>query len=221
LQVDLNVDVTAPTLIDADLSTVNTPDLLGSGQTSYAGSSAERAWNVGLGTRNIDGALIPPGGTFSTVDAIGDLTLAAGFKMGYAIQSDGKGGLTTVPAEAGGICQVATTLFHSVFWSGLPVVERNWHSYWIGLYGVKPSGLQGLDATIAPPEKDFRFKNTTGNWVLIRATADGKTVNFQLYGVNPGWKVSVGGPVVTSYVRTNTSPITEYSNKLPAGKRVL
>ncbi len=221
LQVDLDVAVTAPTLTDADLSAVNTPDLLGTGQTSYAISSPERAWNVGLGTRNVDGALIPPGGIFSTVDAIGDLTLAAGFKMGYAIMSDGKGGLTTVPAEAGGICQVATTLFHSVFWSGLPVVERNWHSYWIGLYGIKPTGLQGLDATIAPPEKDFRFKNTTGHWILIKATADGKNVTFQLYGVNPGWKVSVSGPVITNHVKTDPSPITDYSAKLPTGKKVL
>jgi vancomycin resistance protein YoaR len=221
LQVDLDVAVTTPTVPNVDLAGAgNTPDLLGSGQTSYAGSSAERAWNVGLGTRNVDGALIPPGGTFSTVEAIGDLTLAAGFKMGYAIVGSGAN-ITTVPAEAGGICQVATTLFHSVFWSGLPVVERNWHSYWIGLYGLPPSGLQGLDATIAPPEKDFRFKNTTGHWVLIKATADGKTVLFQLYGTKPNWKVSVSGPVITNHVATNPAPITEHSSALPAGKKVL
>jgi vancomycin resistance protein YoaR len=175
---------------------------------------------VGLGTRNIDGALIPPGGVFSTDETIGDLTLAAGFKMGYAIVNTGSG-LTTVPAEAGGICQVATTLFHSVFWAGLPIVERNWHSYWIGLYGLPPSGLQGLDATIAPPDKDFRFKNTTGNWLLVKATADGKNVTFQLYGVNPGWKVSVAGPIITNKVKTNPAMITENSSALPAGKKVL
>jgi vancomycin resistance protein YoaR len=140
--------------------------------------------------------------------------------MGYAIVNTGAG-ITTVPAEAGGICQVATTLFHSVFWAGLPIVERNWHSYWIGTYGRPPSGLQGLDATIAPPEKDFRFKNTTGNWVLVKGTADGKNVTFQLYGVNPGWKVGVSGPVITNRVTTNEAPITEYSAALPSGKKVL
>jgi vancomycin resistance protein YoaR len=220
LQVDLDVAVTAPTMTGADLTTINTPDLLGTGQTSYAGSSAERAWNVGLGTRNVDGALIPPGATFSTVEAIGDLTLAAGFKMGYAIINTGNG-VTTVPAEAGGICQVATTLFHSVFWSGLEIVERNWHSYWIGTYGRPPSGVMGLDATIAPPEKDFRFRNNTGNWILVKATADGTNVTFQLYGVNPGWKVSMSGPVITNYVKTTQAPVTEYSKALPAGKKVM
>ena len=220
LQVDLDVAVTAPTVVDADLSTVHTPDLLGSGQTSYAGSSAERAWNVGLGTRRVDGALIPPGGTFSTVDTIGDLTLAAGFKMGYAIVNTGRG-VTTIPSEAGGICQVSTTLFHSVFWAGMPIVERNWHSYWIGTYGRPPSGLLGLDATIAPPEKDFRFKNSTNGWLLVRATADGKTVNFQLFGINQGWNVGVSGPVITNRVATSQAPVTETSSALPAGKKVM
>lgn len=221
LQVDLDVTVTQPNLKDADLSNINTPDLLGSGQTSYAGSSPERAWNVELGAKNIDGSLVPPGGVFSTVDAIGDLTLAAGFKMGYAIVTKSDGSLTTVPAEAGGICQVATTLYHSVFWAGLPIVERNWHSYWISLYGVPPSGIQGLDATIAPPEKDFRFKNTTGNWLLIKSSSDGKTLSFKIYGVNPGWKVKVDGPVITNVVKTDPTMITEYNDQLPAGKTVL
>jgi len=220
LQVALEVAVTEPNLKDADISSINTPDLLGSGQTSYAGSSAERAWNVELGTRNVNGALIPPGGVFSTVNAVGDLTLEAGYKMGYMIINTGNG-ITTVPAEAGGICQVSTTLFHSVFWAGLQIEERNWHSYWISTYGQAPSGLPGLDATIAPPEKDFRFRNNTGNWVLIKATADGKTVNFSLYGVKPGWKVSVGKPVITNTVKTDRTPVTEYSDKLPAGKQVL
>lgn len=219
LQVELDVAVTQPALRDADLSTVSTPDLLATGQTSYAGSSAERAWNVELGAERINGALVPPGAEFSTVGTVGDLTLEAGFKMGYGIVR-GPNGVTTVPSEAGGICQVSTTLFHSVFRSGLLITERNWHSYWIATYGKPPSGLQGLDATIAPPEKDFRFRNNTGNWLLIKATADGSNVTFQLYGVNPGWTVNIGQPVITNRVKTDLTPVTEYSSELPKGKRV-
>ncbi|MEO8289317.1 MAG: peptidoglycan binding domain-containing protein [Chloroflexota bacterium] len=215
LQVELDVAVTEPNIKDTDLGAVNTPDLLASGTTSYVGSSANRAWNVELGTSHINGTLIPPGGIFSTVDTIGDLTLDAGFKMGYAIMQDGRGGLTTVPAEAGGICQVSTTLFHAVFRSGLEVVERNWHSYWISTYGKPPSGLQGLDATIAPPDKDFRFKNNTGNWILIKASAGKGTVLFELYGVNPGWTVAIGKPVITNVVKTSQADIVEYSDALP------
>lgn len=216
LEADLAVTTTEPSVKDADVANITTPDMLAYGQTSYATSSANRRWNVEMGARNIDGTLVPPGATFSTVDAIGPLTLDAGFKMGFGIVGDGKGGLTTVPAEAGGICQVSTTLFHAVFRGGLQVVERNWHSYWINLYGIAPTGLQGLDATIAPPYKDFKFKNTTGNWLLIKAIPDGKNLTFQLWGVNPHWTVSIGKPTITNRRPTTQEDIIETSADWPA-----
>src|SRR5256885_17238801 len=43
-------------------------------------------------------------------------------------------GTRTVPSVAGGICQVATTLFQRVFWSGFPLIERHWHLDWIPAY---------------------------------------------------------------------------------------
>jgi vancomycin resistance protein YoaR len=220
LQVELQVAVTKPKVTDADIASIDTPDLLGKGVTSFQGSSPERAWNVTFGAKKIDGALVPPGGVFSTVDTIGELTLDAGFKMGYMIVTEG-GNLTTVPAEAGGICQVATTLFQAAFWSGLPMVERNWHSYWIGSYGVAPTGLKGLDATIAPPEKDFRFKNNTGNWILLRATVDNSILTFKIYGTATGWKVTASDPVISNIVKTDRTPIVEKTDKLPEGKTVL
>jgi vancomycin resistance protein YoaR len=216
LQVELDTLVTVPTIQDADLSNVQTPDMLAFGQTSYATSSANRAWNVELGTSKINGELIPPGGIFSTSEAVGDLTLDAGYKMGFAIVGNGQGGLTTVPAEAGGICQVSTTLFHAVFRGGLKIVERNWHSYWISTYGQAPTGLRGLDATIAPPYKDFRFQNNTGNWILVKATWGKPNIRFELWGTNPGWNVQVGQPVITNIVKTNPAEVVEYSADLPA-----
>ena len=57
--------------------------------------------------------------------------------------------------------------------------------------------------------------------MLVKGTADGKNVTFQLYGTNPGWKVSYSGPVITNHVKTSTATITEYSSALPAGKKVL
>ncbi len=196
---------------------ISTPDLLQSDNTSYAGSSPERNWNVTYGASKLDGWAIPPGGTFSISDALGDLTVAAGFKMGWAILVQ-QGDATTIPSEAGGICQVVTTLFHPVFWAGLPIVERHNHSYWIALYGRKPLGLQGLDATISPPDSDFRFKNTTGNWLLIRARGDGANLHVELWGTNPGWRVDVSDPVITNMVKTDQTPRKQTSDKLAAGR---
>ena len=220
LQIELDATVTEPSVKDADVSSISTPDLLAYGQTSYAGSSANRAWNVEFGTAKFDGTLIPPGGIFSTVDTMGDLTIEAGFKMGYGIVTNGDGSVDTIPTEAGGICQVSTTLYHAVFRAGLHVVERHWHEYWIGLYGVAPTGMTGLDATIAPPDDDFRFQNNTGNWLMIKASAAKGAVRFELYGVNPHWTVNIGQPVITNMVKTTQDPIVETSDQLPrsAGK---
>ena len=198
---------------------IATPDLLQSDSTSYAGSSPERNWNVTYGASKLDGWAIPPGATFSTSDALGDLTVEAGFKMGWAILVQ-QGNATTIPSEAGGICQVVTTLFHPVFWAGLPIVERHNHSYWIATYGRKPLGLQGLDATVSPPWSDFRFKNTTGNWLVIRAHGDGQTMRVELWGTDPGWRVAVSDPVITNVVKTDQTPRQETSDKLAAGRKL-
>jgi len=198
---------------------IATPDLLQADSTSYAGSSPERNWNVTYGASKLDGWAIPPGATFSTSDALGDLTVEAGFKVGWGILVQ-KGGVTTIPSEAGGICQVVTTLFHPAFWAGLPIVERRNHSYWIATYGRKPLGLQGLDATVSPPDTDFRFKNTTGNWLLIRAHGDGTTMRVELWGTNPRWRVDVSDPVITNVVKTDQTPRYETSDKLAAGRKL-
>lgn len=212
--------VIRPTASLVDPSTIQTPDLLASGSTDYRNSSEERNWNVTFGASKLDGWYIAPGATFSLNEALGDLTLEAGFKMGWAILVEA-GNATTIPSEAGGICQVATTLYHSVFWSGLPVTEYHHHSYWISTYGVKPDGMQGLDATISPPWSDFKFRNTTGNWLLIRAKGDTKVVTVQIYGVKTGWQIKVNGPVITDVVKTDPTPREETSDKLPEGRRVM
>jgi vancomycin resistance protein YoaR len=215
-QADLVVNVQAsPSDVPAPQS-VSTPDLLAKSTTSYVGSSPERAHNVEFGTSLLDGALVPPGAEFDTTGTMGPLTLAAGFKMGFGIVSDGKN-VTTVPAEAGGICQVATTLFHSVFWAGLPITERHYHSYWIASYGRPPDGLQGLDATVSPPEKNFRWVNNTGNWILVKAAAAKGSVTFQLWGTKQPWTVKVDKPVITKVVKTDRTPIYEKSDMIAAG----
>jgi vancomycin resistance protein YoaR len=196
------------------------PDLLAEGRTYFADSSRERSTNVALGLRKIDGALVPPGGLFSFNQASGPVTLAAGFKKGYGIAiSNGK--VTTLPSIGGGICQVATTLFHAVFHAGLPVGERNWHLYWMPRYGRPPSGMTGLDATVDDQSGlDFTFFNTTGAWLLVEATAEDGYAVVRLWGTSPGWRVTVDGPVITNVVRASHQMIERPDPSLPKGTRV-
>ncbi len=105
--------------------------------------------------------LIPPHSTFSFNDAIGGTaTLDDGYQMGYGIVIKG-GEILTVPSVAGGICQVATTVFQAAFWAGMPIETRSWHLYWIPRYGNGSGGLTGLDATVDPDfGLDFEFKQS-------------------------------------------------------------
>ena len=207
-----------PTKIPYDAARLT--DLLGESITSYAGSIPSRVSNVRLATRLIDGATIPPGAIFSFDDRVGAQTIAAGFDVAWGIVSrDGKP--VTVPSVAGGICQVATTLFQAVYWSGLPIVERHNHLYWIAHYGQPPYGQLGLDATVDFPPVDFRFQNTTSDWLRVVGTYDSTHVRFRIYGVSQGWKVTSSPTRVSHLIKADRTLIRQDDPTRPAGYQLM
>ncbi len=169
--------------------------------TSYYGSIPAKRYNIELAASRLDGTLIAPGEVFSFNKTL-PTRLSDGFQMGYGISMQGDEAVT-IPAEAGGICQVVTTLFHAVFWSGVKVKERWPHMYWINSYGQPPRGMKGLDATVDGSSVDFRFENNTGNWLAIRSWTEDSKVYFELWGKAPGWKVEAEGPKIEKVVPTD------------------
>jgi vancomycin resistance protein YoaR len=140
--------------------------------------------NVHLLGDALDGKLIAPGAVFSFNGAVGERTAAKGYQEANAIV-DGK----LVPQLGGGICQVGTTLFNTIFESGLPVLQRSNHSFYISHYP------KGRDATVSWGGPDLKFKNDTPNWVLISVSYTSSSITISLYGTDPGYTVtSVAGP---------------------------
>ncbi|MGE5464623.1 MAG: VanW family protein, partial [Syntrophothermus sp.] len=131
-------------------------------QTSYFyGSSAERMQNIQAASSQFHGVLVAPGETFSMGEHMGDVSLENGFAEALIIY-----GGRTIKGVGGGVCQVSTTLFRTVFNAGYPVVERVPHAYRVGYYEQTPNGgidprLAGLDATVYFPLVDFKFTNDT------------------------------------------------------------
>lgn len=196
----------------ADVGSLQFPDLIERASTVYGGTLPERMFNVELATHRINGVVIGPGDTFSFNNEVGEVAYRSGYKKGYGISQDGDD-VVTIPSEGGGICQVATTIFQSVFWAGYPVVERNWHLYWIPRYGQRPRGLKGLDATIDQVYDkqnkllyavDLRWRNNTEAPVLLVAEADGKNVVVSLWGHKPDWQVKVAPPKIERVVKADT-----------------
>ena len=210
---------TAPTATPKAYDPARLKDLLGASRTSYAGSIPPRAWNVELAVKRLDGTTVAPGEVFSLNRAVGPTTLSAGFRLGYGITMRGDRP-ETVPSVAGGICQVATTLFQAAYWAGLPFVERHYHLYWISRYGQPPSGRTGLDATVDDPGVDLRFRNTTDDWIRLVGRTDGAQVYFELRGVDPGWEVAVGEPRVYDRVRTIQDVVRREDTSLPPGQEI-
>jgi vancomycin resistance protein YoaR len=164
-----------------------------SSETSYFyGSSAERIQNIQAASSRFHGVMVAPGETFSMGDALGDVSLDNGFAEALIIY-----GGRTIKGVGGGVCQVSTTLFRTVFFAGYPVLERYSHAYRVSYYeqtasGAIDSNLAGLDATVYFPLVDFKFTNDTPYWILMETyvSADARTLTWKMYSTKDGRNVT-------------------------------
>lgn len=216
----LPVKITRPATPMEDRKSLGIKELIKTSRTAFAGSVPAKVANISLAAERLNGVVVPPGGTFSFNKELGPTTLDAGFKIGWGVTTTG-GNIRTVPAVAGGICQVATTLFHSVFWAGYTIEQRNWHLYWISAY--TSNGIIGLDATVDEEANlDFQFINPTKHHLLIQSWVDGaQNLNFALYGTTPDWTVKVDPPVRTETEKAEHDKIyIEEEPSMPEGNQV-
>jgi vancomycin resistance protein YoaR len=217
-EIPLVVSVTKPAVDTNNLQALGIKERLEAASTSFAGSVPQKQHNVKLAAARLNNTLIRPGEMFSFNKALGPTTIDNGFQVAFGITSAAGQGHKTVPSVAGGICQVATTLFQPVFWSGLQLEERNWHLYWIPTYNSK--GVVGLDATVDEDAGlDLKFVNNTEHFLLIQSRTDDSRITFELYGTKPGWDVKVDGPAITDKKQPDTTPVVEQVAGLPEGQR--
>lgn len=205
--------VVTPTIASTTADDLGIKDLLGRGESYFYDSIPGRVYNIGLGTEKVSGRLVHPGEVFSFSEAIGTVSAVFGFQKAYAI-IQGK----TVLDDGGGVCQVSTTLYRAVLNSGLPVVERAGHSYRVGFY-EQGGFLPGMDATVYPPDPDFKFRNDTGKTILIQAIFDRATskLTFEIFGTDDGRETTITGPVITS-ITPAPEPIYQDDPTLPIGQ---
>jgi vancomycin resistance protein YoaR len=216
---ELPVKTVDPSVSSDDPQSLGIVELIDRGSTSFAGSIPEKKHNIQLAAQRLNGIVVAPGATFSFNTAIGPTTIDAGFEWGFGITA-GNDGPRTVPSVAGGICQVATTLFQPVFWSGIQLEERYWHMYWIPAYTSR--GVVGLDVTVdSDSGLDFKWTNNTGNYILVQSDSDDSNVYFGLYGKKPSWKVQVDDAIITNRTPPDTKPLAQEEPTLSWGRSLL
>lgn len=173
--------------------------------SSYASSSANRAYNVELAANKVNGVILADGEEFSYNKVVGNANAANGFKMA-TVYSGGK----VTEGVGGGVCQVSSTLYCSVLRADLEVTERHNHSLPIAYV---PGGQ---DATVAYGILDFKFKNNTGAPIKLVATYSGRQLTVSILGAESAKKKVE----VTSQKVSSVSPtVTEVPDpNLPVGQ---
>lgn len=161
-------------------------EILGTGQTNFAGSSSARIANIKIGSSKIDGISISAGEEFSFLKTAGKVTASEG----YLPEANIRGG-KTVMALGGGLCQVSTTLFRAALNAGLKITQRINHSYPVGYYSP-----QGTDAAIAHPSIDLKFINDTKNSIIIEKNIENFELKFNIYGISDLREIKISGPFI-------------------------
>jgi vancomycin resistance protein YoaR len=177
---------------DATAAQLGITQLISEYTSYYYGSSTERIQNIQAASARFHGLLVAPGETFSMGQALGDVSLENGFAEALIIY-----GGRTIKGVGGGVCQVSTTLFRTVFLAGFPVNERYSHAYRVSYYeqtasgGVNPE-LAGLDATVYFPLVDFKFTNDSQYWLLMETYTDpgARTLTWKFYSTSDGRSVT-------------------------------
>ncbi|MGA7731555.1 MAG: VanW family protein [Chloroflexia bacterium] len=211
-QFDLPGKTIEPTVSSKDLPSLGITGLMGTGTSTFKGSSQERATNIRVAAGLLNGAVVPPGGTFSFLQTMGGIDEAHGFVEGYVIQAE-----RTQRGVGGGVCQVSTTMFRAAFFGGMEVTERNEHSYRVGWYEANGEPV-GFDAAVFDPGVDLKFVNNSPHYVLVEAVAGADLLTVNMYGTKPVGEVKLEGPVITN--RQPAPPdVYEVDTRLPPGTK--
>ncbi len=128
-----------------------------------------RGKNIGVAAAQINNYVLASGEIFSFNRATMPRDAEHGYELAPIIV-----GSTVIPGYGGGVCQVSTTLYNAVQKAGLEIVERYPHSLPVDY--VPP----GMDATVSD-YLDFKFRNNTGNMIMIKAAAYGYLLVVEIW----------------------------------------
>uniref|UniRef100_A0A4Y8Q6W6 G5 domain-containing protein n=1 Tax=Paenibacillus athensensis TaxID=1967502 RepID=A0A4Y8Q6W6_9BACL len=142
--------------------------------TTFPVSGQGRIHNIRSTAASIQDLLLAPGETFDYSKIIAQTETRFGFQEAPVILN-GK----LVPGIGGGICQVSSTLYNAVLRTGLEIVERRNHSLPVSYVPL------GQDATFSTGYINFKFRNTSGAYLLIRTVTTDRNVTVKLFGRMP------------------------------------
>ncbi|MFI7431814.1 VanW family protein [Micromonospora sp. NPDC049836] len=191
-----------PELTEAKLAELGIRERVSTFTTRFTGGlSSPRSQNIVQAAKDVDGAIVRPGETFSLNGHTGE----RGYDQGYQDAPTIVGG-KLVPGVGGGVSQFTTTLFNATYYAGLEDVEHKPHSFYFSRYPAV------IESTIYWPQLDFKFRNNTPYGVLIDTSYTGSTITVSI------WSTKIYDSVKTEYGprRNITQPKTVYLDPGPS-----
>ncbi len=139
--------------------------------------------NITAAAGRLNGAALAPGQTFSFLQEMGDPLLLEGVEPA----------IIGLPAD--GIGHVSTAAFRAALLAGLPIDERHAPLTRVGWYEPPI----GLDAAVTHGERDLRFTNDTGDWMLFKVLVDQQRIalSWTIYAKTQPRVVRFIGPTVS------------------------
>lgn len=138
---------------------------------SYYVNNKDRTTNLKIASGKINGTIIQPGETFDFNKVVGSRTAAKGYKKAHVFT----GGSSMTMGLAGGICQVASTMFNTALIANVPIVERHQHSQRVSYVPL------GRDAAISGNVQNFRWKNNTKYAIKVSMTVKNGKITCTFY----------------------------------------
>ena len=176
-RVEAAVTFVDPDVTTAELTALGIRDLV-SEFTTYYPPGQPRVVNIRRAAAAIDGTILPPGGTFSMNEALGERTIAKGYVAAPQIS-----GSSFVDSVGGGISQVATMLYNGAFFAGLELIEHQPHTLYIDRYPL------GREATISWGGPELIFRNDWPASLVIKLATTETSITARLFSSRLGRRV--------------------------------
>ncbi len=178
--------------------------VIASYSTSLRHRSPGQIANALSAARALNGAVITSDGDFSFNQQVGPWTADRGYHRA-PVSYDGE--LTL--AVGGGVCQLSTTLYAAALLGGMEVTERHRH-FWPVSY-ARP----GLDAAVAYPSIDLRFRNPLPAPIRLRARRSGDYLVIELIS-----RAEAGSYSIEREEKSTTPPATlvRFDDRLQASQ---
>lgn len=207
-EVVLSLVPVSPSRTTEAMESMNVKGLLGGYTTYFDAGKVSRTYNISVAARAFDELLVMPEQVVSFNEVVGPRSSEAGYKTAPVIVND-----ELVDGLGGGVCQVSTTLYNSVLLANLDIEERYNHSLPVSYVPI------GRDATVVYDALDFKFVNSTGDYLFIKSYVNNGQITINIYG-NTAYKRDVRiNSVVTEELAFNE--IFETDPNLPKGTQVV